>query len=186
EALKRAEAESDPSRRDERLEIAASVALEQRDPERAVAIARSISSEPRRSRTLESLLRSATDSALRSGDVDAAIRYAKGISNLDSRAFLLCKTADLLLKKKETDRARALLGDTWAWIQPAQTGPGKATTLLRVVGETVVIDPQMAFGMMESTVDEINQAGFAPAWVSSGRRIRQRPGDNLERRSATV
>lgn len=162
--VREAQSSIEPRLRIEALERATTHAVNEREFDKALAIAGTISDDYTRARTVQRVHDSAASAALRSGDLEAAIRHAREVSRSDLRSAYFSRVIDALLEKKQQKQALDLLDEGWRWIQEAARGPEKVDGMLRLVGEAAVARLPGAYQMMESVIDEINLTEFAPEW----------------------
>ena len=111
---------------------------------------------------LDSLIRfQAASDSLGRGEVDSALRYAQGVSDVRQQAFMLAKIGRVLLDRKDVARASGVLTDAEKIIGRAKEGTDKAQAMLTITEVKVRLDPVQGFAAMEGTVKAFNEADSA-------------------------
>lgn len=101
---------------------------------------------------LDSLIRfQAASDLLGKGEVDSALRYAQGVSDVRQRAFMFAGIGRALLDKKDVARASGVLADAEKTIGKAKDGTDKAQAMLLITEVKVRLDPVQGFAAMEGS-----------------------------------
>ena len=156
--LKQAEKAPDQFQRDLLYFRATLAAAGSGEFDRALSLVEKINAGDLRS-SLDSLIRfQAASSLLDKGEVDAALRYAKNMSDVRQRAFLLAKVARALFNKKDIARASEVLADAEQMLLKADEGVEKAQALLIIAEVEARLDPARGFEVMATTIKAFNNA----------------------------
>lgn len=115
------------------------------DYDRALSIVEKLGDEKRRA-SFNSMIRlQATMAVLKKEEVDSALRYAAGVSDLRQRAYLYGTIARALFDKNDAARAVGVLGEAERDIDKAGDDAVKANALLIIAEVKSRIDPAQGF-----------------------------------------
>jgi hypothetical protein len=114
------------------------------------------------------------EKALKEGDADRAYSYIKALADVDksseySRSSIfsfLIKTARLYARKREGDKAKAVLEETKAELDSLSHVLDIASSMDRLASVAVEISPEFGFQMMEEAVVAFNEQ--KPSQVGRG------------------
>ncbi|MBV9924524.1 MAG: hypothetical protein JOZ96_05730 [Acidobacteria bacterium] len=169
ELVEQAQAERNKLLKDLLYTRAAMSAMTGGDFDRALSIAEKLGDEDRRV-SLGSVIRlQAASAALKKEEVDTALRYAAGVSDLRQRAFLYGSIARALSDKNDSVRAAGVLADAERDIEKAEDDAVKANALLIIAEVKTRLDPAQGFDAVGVAVKAFNradskgEAGRAPA-----------------------
>jgi len=157
-ALSEAEATEDSHTRESLYLHAWQHALVRRDFDQALSIIAKISSKETRS-DFESRTRyQAAMVAIGKGNLDIAYRFGKGITDLESRAYVFSQMAQALQDKNEIGRATEIIREAVQSIGSEKSDSDKALAMLTIASTAARLDPSLGFEIMKSTVEIINLA----------------------------
>ncbi|HKE04215.1 MAG TPA: hypothetical protein VKE91_09150 [Blastocatellia bacterium] len=140
---------------------AARKAEEAGDFDRALAITEKLS-DKRMGMDVGLIRNSAVIHATDKGDVDAAYRYAKGISDPFDQTKALCRIARKSFEKSDLQRATELINEAEKIIAKSRPNLKKVFTLLDVASAITIINPAHGFEAVNVIIEVINQ-------ISSGK-----------------
>jgi hypothetical protein len=152
-----ATAELDANRRDELLVAATLGAGAAESPERVVNAADKVADSELRAQLLDWVYFTRAQAATRDGRLDEATKLAWKVQALDQRAYLYSGIAGELLRKEETNQARALLDELAA---TADKGPDTVVTARALLSAAYLyqkIDSARAMAVLSDAVKRINR-----------------------------
>jgi len=126
------------------------------DFDQAIAITEKLSDKSM-GMDVSSILNSATINAIDKGDVDAAYRYAKEISDPFDRAKALCKIALKSFEKRDLQRDYELINEAENLIAMSGSASEKVFPLLNVAAVVTAINPARGFEAVNTAIEAINQ-----------------------------
>jgi tetratricopeptide (TPR) repeat protein len=161
ELLEQAKSEQNKFLKDLLYTRAAMSAMTGGDFDRALSIVEKLGDEDRRA-NLGSLIRlQAATAALKKEDLDSALRYTAGVSDLRQRAYLCGMIARALLDKNDAERAVEVLNDAERDIDKADDDAVKANALLIIAESKSRIAPAQGFEAVGVAVKAFNHADNA-------------------------
>jgi hypothetical protein len=166
ELLEQAQSERNAHLKDLLYVRAAMSAATGEDFEQALSIIGKLEDAERRV-SFDSVLRfQAASASLRKDDVDAALRYAKGVADLRQRAFLYGRIARSLLDKDDVGRATETLNDAELFVAKADDSAIKANALIVLAEVKSRLNPAQGFELLETAVKTFNRADSSEAQQS--------------------
>jgi hypothetical protein len=161
ELLEQARSEQNKFLKDLLFTRAAMSAMTGGDFDRALSVIEKLGDEDRRA-SLGSMIRlQAAAAALKKEDLDSALRYTAGVSDLRQRAYLYGMIARTLLDKNDAGRAAEVLGDAERDIDKAGDDAVKANALLIIAESKSRIAPAQGFEAVGVAVKAFNHADAA-------------------------
>ena len=115
---------------------------------------------------VSSIRHSAAINASDKGDIDAAYRYAKEISDPYDQARALCQIALKSFEKKDVQRANELINEAEKIIAKSDPTRRKVFALLDVAAAATTINPVSGFEVANTAIGDINQAYSAKSQSS--------------------
>ena len=177
ELLEQAQSERNKLLKDLLYTRAAMSAMTGGDFDRALSIVEKLGNEDRRA-SLGSLIKlQAAAAALKRDDLESALRYAAGVSDLRQRAYLYGSIARTLFDKNDAVRAAGVLGDAERDIDKAADDAVKANALLIIAEVKARIDPAQGFESAGLAVKAFNRADSAERDGRAPLRFLRRAGE---------
>lgn len=173
--LDRAAAAKTPQERDEHyLKAASLLAYKDADYDQALSLLDRVSDSQEKSYTLRTVRHMRIEKAIKDGDADRAYSYLKALADVDkssehsisSRFSFLIKTARLYARKREADKAKALLEEVKAELDSLSHVLDIASSMDRLASVAVEISTEFGFQMMEAAVVAFNK--LKPSGVGWG------------------
>jgi tetratricopeptide (TPR) repeat protein len=169
EMLEQAQSEQNKFLKDLLYARAAIAALTSGDFDRALSIVEKMGNEDLRANLDSSIRLQASAAALKKEDVDSALRYAEGVSDLRQRAYLYGTIARALLDKDNAVRAAEVLDEAERVISKADGDTAiKANALLIVAEVKARLDPVRGFEALGVAVKAFNRADSSEANKGKG------------------
>ncbi|MGH9944228.1 MAG: hypothetical protein ACRD9R_17925 [Pyrinomonadaceae bacterium] len=158
EALKEAEAATNPMQKDLLYFRAATTAASRGEYDVALSLVEKVSVEDFRTGFDAALRLHAVNALTGKGEIDLAHRYAKGSLDVRQRAALLGRIANALIDKNDRGRALEILDEAEQLATKTDEGPAKAQAMLILTNTRIRLNPVRGFESMEATVKAFNRA----------------------------
>jgi len=159
--IDKAEAAGRPEQKDMYYTQAAQLALAEGDTERALALSEKISNQQIRALAVSGMRSQAAMKAVEKGEVEAALRYARELTDPVQRASMLGQLAAAMHKESDRPRAIELVAEAAQSLGQAENTPEKARLLLSLSATMARLDPPRGFELLAVAVEAVNKADFA-------------------------